>query len=124
MVDDSPLLAAMDHSSIFAASWMVIEAGCGLAVAAIVIAGLPLAWSIGLCAVRERRRGVYLRLAIPLISAFVPVAWMASVLILTRGPWAASPWAVGLSRADWPSEYVRWITGSISAVLLVLGCFA
>lgn len=124
MVDDSPLMAAMDQSSIFAASWKVIQAGCVLAVSAIVIAGLPLASSIGLYAVRERRRGVYLRLAIPFISVFALAAWMATVLIFTRGHWAASPWAVAFSRPDWPSDSVRWITGSISAVLLVLGCFA
>jgi hypothetical protein len=124
MVDDSPLLAAMDQSSIFAASWKVIQAGCVLAVSAIVIAGLPLASSLGLYAVRERRRGVYLRLAIPFISAFALVAWMAAVLIFTGGHWAASPWAVAFSRPDWPSDSVRWITASISAALLVLGCFA
>jgi hypothetical protein len=124
MVDDSPLLAAMGQSSIFAASWKVIQAGCVLAVSAIVMAGLPLALSIGLCAVRERRRGVYLRLAIPFISAFALVAWVAGVLILTRGHWAASPWAVAFSRPDWPSDSVRWITGSITALLIVLGCFA
>jgi hypothetical protein len=124
MVDDSPLLAAMDQSSIFAASWKVIQTGCVLAVSAILIAGLPLAWSIGLYAVRERRRGVYLRLASPFISAFALVAWMATVLICTGGHWAASPWAVAFSRPDWPSDSVRWITGSISALVLVLGCIA
>jgi hypothetical protein len=124
MVDDSPLLAAMDQSSIFAASWKLIQAGCVLAVSAIVIAGLPLASSIGLYAVRERRRGVYLRLAIPFVSAFALVAWIAAVLICTGGHWAASPWAVAFSRPDWPSESVRWITGLISAALLVLGCCA
>lgn len=124
MVDDSPLLAAMDQSSIFAASWKLIQAGCVLAVSAIVIAGVPLASSIGLYAVRERRRGVYLRLAIPFVSVFALVAWIAAVLICTGGHWAASPWAVAFSRPDWPSHSVRWITGSISAVLLLLGCFA
>jgi hypothetical protein len=124
MVDDSPLLAAMDHSSILAASWKLIQAGCMLAALAIVIAGLPLASSIGLYAARERRRGVYLRLAIPFISAFALVSWMAAVLIATGGHWAASPWAVAFSRPDWPAESVRWITGAISAVLLVAGCFA
>jgi hypothetical protein len=124
LVDDSPLLAAMNHSAIFAASWKLIEAGCLLAVSAIVIAGVPLASSIGLYAVREGRRSIYLRLAVPFISIFALIAWMAAVLVFTGGHWAASPWAVAFSRPDWPSESVRWITGSISAVLLLLGCFA
>jgi hypothetical protein len=124
MVDDSPFVAAMDQSSILTASWKIVEAGCALAVSAMVVTGLPLAWSISLYALRERKRGVYLRLAIPFISAFALVAWMVAVLISTRGHWAASPWAVAFSRPDWPSDSVRWITGSISAALLVLGCFA
>jgi hypothetical protein len=124
MVDDSPLQAAMNQSSTFATSWKIIQAGCVFAASAIVVAGLPLAWSMGLYAVRERRHGVYLRLAIPFISLFALVGWVAAVLIFTGGHWAASPWAVAFSRPDWPSDSVRWITGSISAVLLVLGCFA
>lgn len=124
MVDDSPLLAAMDKSSFLAASWKLIQAGCVLAGSAIVIAGSPLVWSIGLYALHERRRGLCLRLAIPFVSAFALVAWMALVLIFTGGHWAASPWAVAFSRADWPSDSVRWITGSISAILLLLGCVA
>lgn len=124
MVDDSLLPAAMDQNPIFATSWKAVQAGCVLTVSAIVIAGLPLASSMVLDAVRERRRGVYLRLAIPFISAVALVAWMAVVLIFTGGHWAASPWAVALSRPDWPSNSVRWITGSVSSALLVLGCFA
>ncbi len=124
MVDDSPLLTVMNQNSILAASWKAVQAGCVLAVSSIVIAGVPLALSIGRYAVRERRRGVYLRLAIPFVSAFAVVAWMAMVLIFTGGHWAASPWAVAFSRPDWPSYSVRWITGSISAALLVIGCIA
>jgi hypothetical protein len=65
-----------------------------------------------------------LRLAAPFISFLALVGWMTAVLIFTGGHWAASPWAVAFSRPDWPSESVRWITGAISAALLVLGCFA
>jgi hypothetical protein len=124
MVDDSPLLAAMGHGSIIAVGWKVIQGGCVLAASAIIIAGLPLVSSFALYAARERRAPVYLGLAIPLISAFALVAWIASVLIVTRGHWAASPWATPFSRPDWPSEFVRWITGTITALLFVAGCFA
>lgn len=124
MVDDSALLATMNQSFIFAASWKVIQVGCVLAVLAIAVAGLPLALSIGLHAIRQRRRGIYLRFAIPFFSLFALIAWIAAVLMYTGGHWAASPWAVAFSRPDWPSDSARWITGSISAALLVLGCFA
>jgi hypothetical protein len=124
MVDDSPLPAAMGQSLIFATSWKVIQAGCVLAASAILIAALPLASSIGIYLARERRRGVYLRVAIPFLSGLALVTWMASVLIATGGHWGASPWAVAFSRPDWPSEYVRWTTGSISAALLLLACFS
>ena len=124
MVDDSPLLIAMDQSSMFAAGWKVIQAGCVLTVSAIVIAGLPLASSIGRSALRERRHGICLRLAIPFISLLALVGWMTAVLIFTGGHWAASPWAVAFSRPDWPSDSVRWTTGAISTLLVVLGCFA
>ena len=123
-VDDSPLLASMNQNSIFAASWTVIQIGCILAVSAIVMAGLPLALSMGLYAMRERRRDVSLRLAVPFIAASVLIAWVAAVLISSGGHWAASPWAVAFSRPDWPTGTVRWITGSISAALLILCCFA
>jgi len=124
MVDDSPLQTAMTESFTVAISWKIIQAGCVLAASAIAVAGLPLAWSMGLFALRERRHATYLKLAIPFISLFAFVGWMAVVLLFTRGQWAASPWAVAFSRPYWPSNSVRWITGSISAALLVLGCIA
>lgn len=124
MVDDSALPAATNQSFIFAASWKMIQAGCALAILAIGVAGLPVASSIGLLAIRERRRSIYLQIAIPFISIFALVAWIAAVLVFTEGHWAASPWAVTFSRPDWPSDSARWITGSITAVLLLLGCFA
>jgi hypothetical protein len=124
MVDDSPLQAAMSQGSTLAPSWKMIQAGCVLAASAVAVPALPLAWSMGLSAVRERRHAPYLRLAIPFISLFAFFGWMAAVLLFTRGHWSASPWAVAFSRPDGPSDSVRWITGSISAVLLVLGCIA
>jgi hypothetical protein len=124
MVDDSPLVAAMGQSAIFAASWKLIQAGCLLAAAAIATAGFPLLCSAALAAVRERQRRIYLRLSIPVLSALVLIAWIASVLVLTGGHWAASPWAVAFSRPNWPSEPIRWITGAISAALLVFVCMA
>lgn len=124
MVDDSQLVVVMEHSSIFVASWRIIQVGCAVTAAAITAAALPLMWSCGVYAVRERRRDIYLRLAVPFLSAFVLVLWAASMLILTGGHWAASPWAVAFSRPDWPSDSVRWITGSISAVLLLLAAIA
>jgi hypothetical protein len=124
MVDDSPLAGAMDQSAPFAASWTVIQAGCVLAASAIAIAGVPLGLSICLYVVRTRQSGAYVKLGIPLTSAFALVAWMAVVQMFTGGHWAASPWAVAFSRPDWPSESVRWSTGSISASLLVFTCLA
>lgn len=124
MVDDSALLAATNQSFFFAASWKMIQAGCALAILAIGVAGLPIASSIGLLAIRERRRDIYLQIAIPFISIFALVVWIAAVLMFTQGHWAASPWAVTFSRPDWPSDSTRWITGSITAILLLLGCFA
>lgn len=124
MVDDSPLMTAMGHNAIFAGSWKLIQAGCLVAAAAVAAAGFPLFCSAVLAAVRERRRRIYLRLSIPVLCVLVLIAWIASVLIVTSGHWAASPWAVAFSRPNWPSEPIRWITGAVSAALLVITCMA
>ena len=124
MVDDSPLVSAMAQNLLSAASWTMIQVGCVLAASAIAIAGLPLGLSICLYAVRARRGGVYLKLTIPLISAFALIAWVAAVRMFTGGHWAASPWAVAFSRPDWPAESVRWLTGLTSAALLGFTCLA
>jgi hypothetical protein len=122
MVDDSPMVTAMVHSAIFAGSWKLIQAGCLLAAAAIAAAGFPILCSAVLAAMRERQRRSFLSLSIPVLSVLVLIAWIASVLIVTGGHWAASPWAVSFVRPDWPSEAIRWMTGAISTALMVTVC--
>ena len=124
LIDDSALPAAMDRNAVFVASWRMIQAGCVLAGFTVALGGLPVASSLALYAARARRWGVYLRLATPFLLALALVSWVASALVVTKGHWAASPWAVTFSHSGWPSQHVRWITGSISAVLMVTVCLA
>ena len=120
MVDDSPLVAAMAGNSFLANSWNAIEAGCVLAGAAILLAGLPLAWSVLHYALQARRRDILLRMAFPLLATLQFATWVAAVMAWTHGHWGASPWAEAFSRPDWPAESFRWPTGVITAVLLLL----
>jgi hypothetical protein len=120
MVDDSPLVAAMNGSWLLAGSWSGIEIGSVLAGAAILLAGLPLAWSVLHYALQARRRDVLFRLAFPLAATLVFATWVAAVSLWTGGHWGASPWAEAFSRPDWAAVTFRWPTGVISAALLLL----
>jgi hypothetical protein len=120
VVDDSLFVGAMGSSSLLRSCWLGIELGAVIAAAAITLGGAPVAWSMLRYAVIARRRDILLRLALPLLAAVVLVGWIGFVSFWTGGHWGASPWAVALSRPDWPSESFRWITGSISTFLLLL----
>jgi hypothetical protein len=118
MVDDSPFVAAMNGNFLFHACWIGIEVGSIVAGFAIAIAGVPLAWSLLRGAFLGRPNTLY-RMALPFAMIGALVAWIAAVLVATAGQGAAPPWAVAISRPDWPSALIRSITGSISAVRLV-----
>jgi hypothetical protein len=120
MVDDSPL-SAPHAGSLLQGSWLGIEMGATLAGAAILLAGLPLAWSLLRYAVSAGRRDLLLRLAFPFAAALAFAGWVTAVVVWTGGHWGASPWAVAFFRPDWPAAGFRWTTASISAGLLVLG---
>lgn len=119
MVDDSPLVAAMNGNWLFLAGWLGVQTGAAVAGAAIVLSGAPMAWSMLRYAVSVRRGDILARLALPLIGALVLAAWVVSIVLWTGGRWGASPWAVAISRPDWPAAGFRWITGSITALLLI-----
>ena len=119
MVDDSPFVAAMQGDFFFRSCWIGVEIGSVVAAAAIALGGVPLAFSAFRYALTTRRRDILIRLASPLMMALVLFGWVVTVAIWTGGHWGPSPWAVAFSNAGWPSETFRWITGSISAVLLL-----
>jgi hypothetical protein len=120
VVDDSPFVSAMYGNLFLRLCWQGLEAGSLLAAAALALGGIPLMWSAIRYAIRAHRRDILLRLALPCIAALVLIAWVAAVLAWTGGHWGASPWAVTASQPDWPAAAFRWITGSVSAFLMVL----
>jgi hypothetical protein len=121
MVDDSSFVTAMSRDSFFGGCWRGLEAGSLVAGSAIMVAGLPLAWSVLRYALHTRRSDILVRLAFPFSVMVVLTIWLAVVISWTGGTWGASPWAVPFSRPDWPPELFRWITGSITAALLIFG---
>jgi len=118
-VDDSPFVAAMHSNSFFNGCWIGIEIGSVIASAAIVLGGVPIAWSMVRHILTARRRDILWRLAFPFFGALVVLGWVVTVLVWTGGRWAASPWAVVFSNPNWPPEGFRWTTGSISAFLML-----
>jgi hypothetical protein len=124
VVDDSPFVNAMHGNLFLRLCWQGLEAGSLIAAAALALGGVPLVWSAIRYAVHAHRRDILLRLALPCVAALVLIGWVAAVLAWTGGHWGASPWAVTASQPDWPAAGFRWITGSISACLLVLAAAA
>jgi hypothetical protein len=120
VVDDSPFVSAM-HGNLFLRScWQGLEVGSLIAAAALALGGIPLVWSAIRYAVEVHRRDILIRLALPLVAAFLLVGWVAAVVAWTGGHLGPSPWAVAASQPDWPAAGFRWITGSVSAFLMVL----
>jgi hypothetical protein len=119
-VDDSAFMNAMQGNLFFRICWQGLEVGSLIAAAALALGGIPLVWSAIHYAVRAHRRDILMRLALPWIAAFFLIGWIAAVVAWTGGQWAASPWAVTASQTGWPAPGFRWISGSVSAFLLVL----
>jgi hypothetical protein len=124
VVDDSPFVNAMHGNLFLRLCWQGLEAGSLLAAAALALGGIPLLWSAIRYAAHAHRRDILLRLALPCVAALVLIGWVAAVLAWTGGHWGASPWAVTASQPDWSAAGLRWITGSVSACLLVLAVAA
>jgi hypothetical protein len=120
VVDDSSFVSAMHGNLFLRLCWQGLEAGSLLAAAALALGGIPLVWSAIRIAASAHRRDILLRFALPCIAALILIGWVAAVLTWTGGHWGASPWAVTASQLDWPATGFRWITGSISACLLVI----
>lgn len=120
VVDDSPFMNAMHGNLFLRLCWQGLEVGSLIAAAALALGGIPLVWSAIHYAVRDHRRDILIRLALPWIAAFFLVGWVVAVLAWTGGHWGASPWAVTASQTGWPTPGFRWLSGSVSAFLLVL----
>lgn len=122
--DDSALVTAMRSTPALARAWTGIEIGTLAAAAAVILAGLPALVSMVGEAMSKGRLDVLGRLCVPLVSLAPVVLWMAGVSAWFGGHWAAWPWAVGGTRADWPAESVRLATGSVTALLIASGVVA
>jgi hypothetical protein len=120
VVDDSPFVSAMQGNLFLRSCWQGLEAGSLIAAAALALGGIPLAWSAIRYAVEVHRRDILIRLALPWVAALLLIGWVGAVVAWTGGHWGPSPWAVAGSEPDWPAAGFRWITGSVSAFLLVL----
>ena len=118
-VDDSAFVPAIQSHSLLRVCWRGIEFGALVAGAAIIAAGVPIAWSMIGHAAAARRRDILLRVASPAIGLCLLLAWGVTIVVLTHGRWAPSPWAVAVSQPYWPAASFRWVAGSISVFLLL-----
>lgn len=121
-VDDNPLVAAMQSHAPWTNSWLAIEAGSLLGLAAVAAAGLSLLVAVFRQAQGAERRQLLTRLIVLPAAGALVLFWMGAVLLSTHGRWAPMPWAV---RGDWtplpgwPSLTNRWILGVTTLVLLL-----
>ncbi len=120
MVADSPFVAAMQRDRTFLACWIGVQVGALITGAVVVAGGAPLAWSLLRDGVSNRRPGILLGFCLPIAAVVALAGWVAAIAVWTGGHWAALPWTVQFANPGWPSEAFRWITGSITAALMIL----
>jgi hypothetical protein len=121
-VDDNPLAGTMrSHPPMFMC-WIVVEAGALMALASVVLAGLPLLLAALRFAFVRRRGDILRRLAFAPCAAATLLVWMTAVLVWDDWRWAPVPSAITgkwHAPAEWPPVDIRWILGSITLGLLI-----
>ncbi len=119
MVDDSPIAAAMQAHSSLTACWLAMVAGSILAIAGLVVSGVPVFWAMVRFAWIGRRMDIGLRLAFAVGALTAPLLWI--FVVVARTHWAPLPWAVTgdwLVPANWPTLEVRWQLCWVTLALL------
>jgi hypothetical protein len=125
-VDDTALATLLQGQWALFGSFHLIAAGSQLALFAVaLIEARVLILSFGAA---ERRRGVLVRVAAPLMIAIVTLVWMLAAAAWSRQrwgrAWVPTPWDVAgdwTAPAGWPPLCTRTVLGAISLVLLVAG---
>jgi hypothetical protein len=84
MADDSPMIALTKTTPALAAAWITIQAGSGIALLAVVVGGLPLAFVVIRQALSKSHQGLGL-LLVPVLAFLVLVAYAAFVLAVGTG---------------------------------------
>lgn len=127
LVDDSPLIGAMQTHRLLRACWYLLLAGSGLAFVAVVIGGLPIAVAVLRFAIAARRKDILLRiLAVPALALGVHAVFAALVIALLAG-WLPFPLPVGPGTAGGPPPAGNSVLAGIYALLFVgtaTGCTA
>ena len=85
MTDDTPLPDAIHAHLALAIPWTVLEVFSVVALVATAVGGLPLMLTVLRKALTERRRDVLVRLAMPVVSGIVILAFIAVALTIIGG---------------------------------------
>ena len=121
-VDDTPLVGVMRlHATLFT-FWRIVAWGAFVALAAAVGAAFPIVFAIMRSALANRRYDILRRLAFPPFALATLVIWIA--LVASRTHWAPTPWDITgdwVAPAYWPSLMVRWVLGSVTGLVLLVG---
>jgi hypothetical protein len=123
-VADTPMATAMRSQPALFATWTMVRGGALLALAAVVIVGLPTLVSVARVALSARLWSVVGRLAVPPIAAAVTLFWMATAAMWTKGHWLPTPWDVTgdwAAPSEWPPLMTRWALSIVTFLLLILG---
>jgi hypothetical protein len=121
-IDDTPLMKTMDVNGTAFAFWRMTTWGAFITCAAGCGAALQISLAIARFAVANRRYDVLARLAFPPISFAILATWVW--LVANRTHWAPTPWDITgswVAPAHWPSLSIRWIFGTVTAIVLISG---
>lgn len=126
-VDDTVLARIMHGQWALFGSFHLIAAGSQLALFAVVLMAARVL--ISMCrAAAERRRGVLVRVAAPLMIGIVTLVWLLAAAAWSHRQWGSAwvptPWDVSgdwTAPAGWPPFGTRAMLGAVSLGLLVAG---
>lgn len=122
-VDDTPLAPAMRLHIGMSLAWYLIALGSLAALAGAAALAAPLVLGAFTYAFQRRRRDILVRLLVGPLAACLLAAWVVGGFFIFGGHWAPVPWAISgdwTAPAAWPPLHIRWIAGSITAVLATI----
>jgi hypothetical protein len=123
MMDDSPLIPAMQTNPLLAASWTVLQIGAVLALLAIVVGGMPIAVTV-IRRVISGSRGDLRLLSVPILAFLILVVY-GVFLFAVGNEWVSIPGvALRPVQPNQPFPLSNLILLLTGAVLFVLGAIA
>ncbi len=123
LADDSPMAALMKTGTNLPllVSWLIVEAGSIIGLAAVVVGGLPLAWIAIRRALTSSRQDLRL-LLVPPLSFLALFLYAAFTVFVALGPWKVPGFARTVSPENFPVGNKLLLSGGM--LVFILGAVA